>query len=153
MNTMGLLADHPYAIPTLVTWFRAQWPEYFAGWSQAEMAQSLLAEASRGGLPCRLVAFASDELAGTIVLRTQGSETPAEFQPELGGLYVVAAHRGHGIGTALVQAGMELAHHQGYATIYATTVTAAGILERLGWQFVQTVVHSDGPLSLYRCTV
>ena len=46
---------------------------------------------------------------------------------------------------------MKLALDQGYATVYATTVAAAGILERLGWEFIKTVVHSDGQLAVYRC--
>jgi len=74
-----------------------------------------------------------------------------EFQPELGGLYVVESRRGHGIATELVRAGMQLALNQGYETVYATTVVAAGILERLGWEFIKTVVHEDGQLALYRC--
>ena len=46
---------------------------------------------------------------------------------------------------------MKLALDQGYETVFATTVVAAGILERLGWEFVKTVIHQDGQLALYRC--
>ena len=106
---------------------------------------------SRNSLPSRLVAFESNELVGTIVLRENGTEALPEFQPELGGLYVIESHRGHGIGTELVRAGMKLALDQGYETVFATTVLAAGILERLGWEFVKTVTHQDGQLPLYRC--
>lgn len=151
MITIGFLADYPDTVPTLARWFRNQWPDYYADMSQAEMEQDFLEDASRNHLPCRLVAFESNELAGTIVLREKGSETLPELQPELGGLYVVESHRGHGIGTELIRSGMKLALDQGYETVYATTVVAAGILERLGWQFIKTVVHSDGQLSLYRC--
>lgn len=97
------------------------------------------------------MAFAADALVGTIVLREQGDETLPKCRPELGGLFVIAAHRGQGVGTALVQAGMELARAQGYVAVYATTVAAAGILESLGWTFLKTVVHQDGPLALYEC--
>lgn len=151
MITIGFLADYPDTIPTLVTWFRAQWPDYFADWSPEEMAQDFLEDCSRDRLPIRLVAFVANELAGTIILREQGSETLSEFQPELGGLYVAASQRGCGVGTELVRAGMQLAHAQGYETVFATTVAAANILERLGWEFVKKVVHEDGELSLYRC--
>jgi RimJ/RimL family protein N-acetyltransferase len=150
MVTIGFLADHPDTIPTLAEWFRAQWPDYYAAWSQAEMEQDFLEDTSRDRLPSRLVAFEANELVGTIILREPG-EALAEFQPELGGLYVVESHRGHGIATELVRAGMQLARDQGYETVSATTVVAAGILERLGWEFVQTVIHQDGPLALYRC--
>lgn len=79
-----------------------------------------------------MIAFESNELAGTIVLREDGAEMLPEFQPELGGLYVVESHRGHGIGTELIRAGMKVALDQGYETVFATTAAAAGILERLG---------------------
>ena len=151
MITIGFLADYPETVPTLVKWFRAQWPDYYADMSQEEMEQDFLSDASRDRLPVRLIAFESSELAGTIVLRERGSETLPEFEPELGGLYVVESQRDHGVGTELVRAGMKLAHDQGYETVYATTVVAAGILERLGWELIKTVIHQDGPLALYRC--
>lgn len=153
MITIGFLADYPDTIPTLANWFRGQWPAYYAGWSQAELEQDFLEDASRDRLPIRLVAFVSGELAGTIILRENGSDTLPEFQPELGGLYVVESQRGHGIGSELVRAGMQVAGAQGYKTVFATTVAAAGILERLGWEFVKTVVHQDGQLALYRCNL
>lgn len=151
MITIDFLADHLDAIPALTKWFRSQWPDYYADWSQAEMEQDFLEDASRDRIPIRLVAFESNELAGTIVLRESGGTIPPEFQPELGGLYVLENHRGRGIGTELVRAGMTAARGQGYATVSATTVTAAGSLERLGWEFVETVIHEDGQLSLYQC--
>ncbi len=150
MITISFLADYLDSIPTLAKWFRDQWPDYYANWSEAELEQDFLEDASRDRLPIRLIAFESSELAGTIVLREQ-AETLLEFQPELGGLYVVESHRGHGIATELVRAGMRVALDQGYEIVYATTVAAAGILERLGWEFIKTVIHEDGQLALYRC--
>jgi len=44
MITIDFLADHLDSIPTLTKWFRAQWPDYFADWSQAEMEQDFLSE-------------------------------------------------------------------------------------------------------------
>jgi RimJ/RimL family protein N-acetyltransferase len=151
MTTIGFLADYLDTIPTLAKWFRNQWPDYYADRSQEEVEQGFFEDASYSHLPIRLIAFESNELAGTIILRERGSLTLPGFQPELGGLYVVEAHRGHGIGTELVRAGMKLALDQGYETVYATTATAAGILERLGWEFIQTIVHHDEQLLLYRC--
>lgn len=151
MLTIGFLADFPDTIPTLAQWFRDQWPDYYAAWSQAKLEQDFLEDTGRDRLPIRLVAFVANELAGTIILREHANAEISESQPELGGLYVVESHRGQGIGTALVRTGMKLALDQGYEAVYATTVVAAGILERLGWEFIKTVVHQDGELSLYRC--
>jgi RimJ/RimL family protein N-acetyltransferase len=151
MITIGFLADYLNTVPTLASWFRDQWPDYFADWSQAEMEQDFLEDASRDRLPIRLVAFESAELVGTIILRENGNETLAEFQPELGGLFVVASHRDHGIGSELVRAGIKVAGDLGFERVYATTTAAAGILERLGWEFVKTAVYQDGEHSLYGC--
>lgn len=151
MITIDFLADHLDVIPTLTKWFRDQWSDYYANWSDEELMQDFLEDISRNSLPSRLVAFEDNELVGTIVLRKSGTETLPEHPPELGGLYVMEAYRGHGIGTELVRAGMKLAHEQGYSTVSATTATAAGILERLGWEFIKTVQYPDGEVSLYCC--
>lgn len=61
MITIGFLADYLDAVPTLVKWFRAQWPDYYANWSQAEMEVDFLSDASRDRLPSRLIAFESND--------------------------------------------------------------------------------------------
>jgi RimJ/RimL family protein N-acetyltransferase len=112
MITIGFLGDYLDSIPTLAKWFREQWTSYYADMVQAEMEQDFLEDASHDRLPIRLVAFESNELVGTIILR-ESNDKLGEFQPELGGLYVVESHRGHGIATELIQAGMKLASNQG----------------------------------------
>lgn len=151
MIRIRFLADHPDTIPTRVKWFRSQWPEYHAAMSDEGMEHDFLEDASRVRLPIRLIAFESNEPVGTILLRKNGSDTLPNFQPELGGLYVVESQRGRGIATELLRAGMQVAREQGYETVFATTVSAEGILERLGWEFVKTVIHQDGQTALYRC--
>ncbi|HSM25891.1 MAG TPA: GNAT family N-acetyltransferase [Anaerolineaceae bacterium] len=151
MITIGFLADNLDTIPTLAKWFRDQWSDYYADVSQEDLEQDFLEEASHDRLPIRLIAFESKELAGTIILREHGSVNLPGLQPELGGLYVVEPHRGLGIGTELVRAGMKLALDQGYETVYATTVSAVGMLERLGWDYNKTVIHRDEQLALYQC--
>jgi RimJ/RimL family protein N-acetyltransferase len=151
MIETAFLADHPETIPTLTRWFRTQWPEYYAEYTLEDMAQDFYSEANRTGLDIRLIAFADGELAGTITLRDQATWTLPEYHPGLGGLLVVGQHRGRGIGTELVKAGMKVAQEQGYERVYATTVTARGILERLGWELIQVVRHGDEQLMLYQC--
>ena len=151
MIEIAFLVDYPEAIPTLTRWFRDQLPEYYAGRTPVDIAQDFRSEANRDGLLVRLVAFASGELAGTIILRERAMHTLPEYRPGLGGLFVAERQLGRGIGTELVRAGMNVARDQGYKKVYATTATARGILERLGWKMVQTVFHNDEQLVLYRC--
>ena len=153
MIEIAFLIDHPETIPTLSQWFRAQWPDYFAERTLADIAQDFHAEANRNSPPVRLVAFADRELAGTITLRQQAIWTLPEYRPGLGGLFVPEQYRGQGIGTELVRAGMKVAQEQGYETVYATTVAAQGILERLGWQLVREIVHGDDNQLLFECAL
>lgn len=150
---IAFLADHPAAVPPLAAWFRAQWPDYYARRSQADVEQDMRAEANRDGLPVRLVALVDGELAGTVVLRERALATLPEACPGLGGLFVHEAYRGRGAGTALVRAGMNLARQQGHAVVYATTAAARGILERLGWEAVRVLTHAGEQLALYRATL
>src|SRR5262249_9785121 len=135
------------------TWFRAQWPDYYSDMTDTQMEQDFLSEAERNRIPSRLLAFESDEVVGTIVLRQRAIGSFPGFEPRLGGLFVVESHRCQGIGTELVRSGMKLAANQGYDTVYATTVVAAGMLERLGWEFIKTVDHRDEQLAVYRCNL
>ncbi len=148
----GLLADHLESIPALAVWFRAQWSGYFADWSQAELEHEFHSEARRDGLPIRLVALSEGILTGTIVLRERALSSVPDFSPGLGGLYVQESQRNSGVGTALVKAGMDAARKQGHAAVYATTVTAGGILQRLGWAPVKSITHNEELLTLYRFT-
>jgi hypothetical protein len=49
-----------------------------------------------------------------------------------------------------VKAGMKVAQEQGYESIYATTMAARGILERLGWRLVKGFWHGDEQQLLYQ---
>lgn len=150
MIEIAPLADHPEIVPTLVAWFRAQWPDYYGSRTESEIAQDFEAEARREGLPLRLVAFVDGALAGTVVLRERAMASLPEATPGLGGLLVVGAQRGRGIGSALVAATMAAASAQGHTALYAVTATAGGLLTRLGWQWVSTITHDAESLDLYR---
>jgi GNAT superfamily N-acetyltransferase len=149
MIEIAYLADHPEVIPTLAKWFQAQWPAYYAERTPADVAQDFYAEANHTEMPIRVIAFVAGALAGTITLREHALQDFPEYQPGLGGLFVVENHRGHGIGSALVSAGMQVASEQGYEMIFTATATANGMLERLGWQPVQVVSHGGEPLNIY----
>jgi len=98
----------------------------------------------------RLLACMDGTLAGTVTLRDQALRGFPDYHPGLGGLLVAERHRGQGIATAFVRAGMPLAREQDYGTVYIATVTARGIVEQLGWELVQAVSQGDAQTVLYR---
>lgn len=144
------IQDHPDTIPTLAHWFRAQWPDYYAGRRLDDVEGDFRMWLSRDRLPVGLVAFDAAELVGAIVLRERALETRPELQPGLGGLYVAAPHRGRGIGTELVRAGMAAARALGYEVVYTSTEVAGRILGRLGWERTESVLHHGERLAVYR---
>ena len=95
-----------------------------------DIAQDFYSEANCDGLAVRLVAFIDGELAGKITLREQAFRTLPEHRPGLGEFFAAEQHRGRGVETELVRGGMDVVWEQGYERVYATTVTARGILER-----------------------
>jgi len=151
MIKVAYLADHSEAAPILAQWFRAQWPDYYADRTLEAVIQDFHAEANRHSLPIRLVAFVDAALAGTVILRERALGTLPEYRPGLGGLFVPESHRRQGVGTELVRAGMNVAREQGFGSVYAGTEAARGLLERLGWEMVETVLHGQEHLAIYRC--
>src|SRR5690349_9406425 len=134
---IALLADHPDCIPDLAQWFRAQWPDYYAGRTPADIERDFHRELNRATLPLRLVALDDhDRSTGTVVLRQYAINSSPHHSPGLGGLYVHPPHRRHGIATALVHAATQTAQQLGLETLYAATTTAANVFTRLGWQRV-----------------
>jgi predicted N-acetyltransferase YhbS len=153
MIEIAFLADYPETIPILTDWFRAQWPDYYAGRSESDIAQDFVSEAKRDGIPLRLVALVDGELAGTVVLRDRAMNATPEYHPGLGGLFVAAKYRESGIGTALVRSCMDVAREQGFGRIYTATVTAGGIMARLGWEQVQVVSIGGEQQVIYYCEI
>lgn len=150
MIKITFLADCPKTIPTLSIWFQTQWPDYYAGRTLTDIAQDFVLEANRNGVPIRLVAFADGVLAGTITLREEATWKLPQYQPGLGGLFVMQRYRSRGIGTKLVRAGMKVAQDQGYEKVYAITVASRGILESLGWQPVPAALPDSDHGWLYQ---
>jgi RimJ/RimL family protein N-acetyltransferase len=153
MLKIAFLIDHAEVIPTLAQWFRLEWSDYYAKRTLVDIEQDFRSDLNRDKLPIRLIAFQDDVPVGTIVLRERVSETHLQYQPGLGGLYVAISHRGQGIGTELVQAGMATADELGIQTLYATTHVAGGILKRLGWKQLGSVLHDEEQIALYQCTL
>jgi predicted N-acetyltransferase YhbS len=147
---IGHLADHAAAIPTLARWFRDKWPEHYASHTLAEVEREFSQGCSRERLPIVLVAFCDDRLAGTIAIRERALDSQPEG-PGLGGLYVIPIERARGLGSALVRAGVDEAKRLGHSTVYTGTSVAQGLLRRLGWLEVRTVLHGGEDVTLFRC--
>jgi GNAT superfamily N-acetyltransferase len=144
------LAHHPHAIPSLASWFIAEWPRYYRNRSAADVEKDFRECLNTERLPIGLVAYDGGAPVGVIVLRESAMTDLPQYSPGLGAFYVAASHRNRGIGTQLVRAGTSVAKELGHRTVYATSGRAGKIFERSGWQDLGTILHRGEALTLYR---
>ena len=144
------LAQSPRAIPSLASWFIAEWPEYYGRRTTTDVEQDFRECLNTERLPIGLVAYDGDRPCGVIVLRESAMTDLPQYRPGLGAFYVAASHRNRGIGAQLVRAGTSVAKELGHSAVYATTGRAGKIFERSGWQDLGTILHRGQALTLYR---
>ena len=131
------LAEHPEFIPTLAFWFKSEWPDYYHDRTAESIEEDFRERANRDAIPIAYVAVDDGELIGTMALAAESITTHPHLSPWLCALYVLPDHRKRGVGTALLQAGMEDAKRLGYDELYAGTAVAEAMLLRLGWETLE----------------
>ena len=148
---MTLLADRPDLIPTLTDWFVAEWEPYYGSGGPGDAVSDLLGCLNRDSLPIAVVVLDTDDtLLGTAALKAESVGSELGVGPWLAAFLVGPAHRGRGVGTALVAAIEGEAARLGFAEVYTSTDTAEGLLKRRGWQPFGDTESLRGPLKIYR---
>ena len=151
-HRIGHLLDHPSLVPTLVTWFIEEWEPWYGAGGRGDAEADLTACSDRDSLPICLVALDPDhQLLGTVALRPTSVGSELGFSPWLAGLLVAPAHRGSGIGTALVYALEDEAARLGFNAIYTSTDTAENLVRRRGWVAVGSAPSLRGDTTVFRC--
>ena len=144
------LADHPECIPPLARWFEAEWPDWYGPGGRGNAGDDLRRFCSHAALPIGLVALQDGEPVGCVALKADSIPERAQLGPWVAAGLVHPDHRRRGCGAALVGAAEALARELGYPAVFCATATAASLLERLHWSFVETLVHDGESLRLYR---
>ena len=105
-------------------------------------------ESRQGGLPCAWVAFADQEPVGSVSLVECNMDTRKDLTPWLSALFVVPAHRGGGIGAALVKRCEREAALAGANRLYLYTERAVEYYRRLGWEVMFAEVYEEKPVTI-----
>ncbi len=137
------LADRPEAIPSLATWFRREWEEYFRGRAQEEVEGTFVARMHRDTLPIALLAVEGNNVIGTVSLVEVSIASHVHLGPWIGGLYVVPDRRGRGVATALVRSASERARNIGFERLYIAVAGGLETYRSLGWRQIDAV-EEDG---------
>jgi GNAT superfamily N-acetyltransferase len=143
------LAAHPETLPILKEWFETEWESYYGPYGPGDAEKDLVSYANRDELPMAFVAFIGDELCGIAALKAESIATHAHLGPWAAAGLVSPAHRRKGIGAHLLSALEEVARTFGYMHIYCGTSTAASLLHRAGWQFMERVNDNGDEVSIY----
>ena len=70
-------------------------------------------------------------------------DTRPDLYPWLASVFVPAAHRQRGIGSALVRRAMEEAHSIGVPSLYLFTPDRERLYARIGWSVIERTVYRD----------
>ena len=137
------LADRPDALPLVAGWLYTEWGRRDPGNSPEATAERLAAELSRDRLPIVVVAAYNGMVVGTAALKLHElRDRFPELRHWLGGVYVSADARGHGIAGALVRHVEKLAIDRGITVLHLQTERLdGGLYARLGFQPIEQIKH------------
>ncbi len=145
------LLETPKAAPTLVRLFVEEWSPWYGPDGLGDAESDLAACCSRNQLPICLVALdMDDEVLGTAALKSESVGSELGVGPWLAAFLVGKDQQGKGVGTALVEAIEEEAVRLGFKSIYTSTDTAEGVMERRGWHASGSTESLKGPITVYR---
>ena len=138
------LADHPEALSLLATWFEEAWPEWYGPGGAGHAEEDLARYAGRAQLPIGVVGFSNGALVGIAVLKDESVSSRRDLRPWAAAGLIHPVYRRRGFGAKLIAALEDVARDAGFGRIYCGTATAATLLERCGWTFLEhSSSHGD----------
>lgn len=138
------LALHPQAVPILREWFEAEWPLYYGPSGPGSAQRDIETYANQGSLPVGVVALREGKVCGVAALKAESIASHTNLSPWAAAGFVDPLLRGHGIGRLLLSALEEQARMLGFGRIYCGTSTAQTLLQRCGWELIESISHDEG---------
>ena len=146
--TIEPLAHHAEVLPVLLSWYEAEWPEWY-GSGQGDAARDLQAFSNEGSLPVGIVALRDGVVCGVAALKAESIPSHKHLSPWAAAALVNRALRGQGIGLQLLLALEGQAKKLNFKRIYCGTSTADTLLQRASWQHLEQITHEGKALSIY----
>jgi GNAT superfamily N-acetyltransferase len=135
MLTIDFLENRPEHLLTVARWVHDEWTHVTDPDPQSQV------DVTRGWLhidriPLCLVALEGEQCVGTVSIFVDDLRARQDLTPWLAALYVDAAHRSRGIGSALIDRLLVVARGLGIRRLYLHTETAPEYYRRKGWRFL-----------------
>jgi GNAT superfamily N-acetyltransferase len=137
--TVDYLANHRELADELARFSWAEWQSVYEqrGQTFADAMSTYRERVNINCLPLALVAFAGEQLIGTVSLKVQDLDIRPEITPWLGGLFVIPESRRRGVASLLMQRAVEEARRLNLARLFLWTSSAESLYLKLGWQRVE----------------
>ena len=121
------------------------------GLSASGFTEVIRSRAVSDRVPLTLIALAGDELVGSVSLKQDEGATAANLSPWVGGLLVVMAWRGKGLGAALLAAAELTAARLGYSWLYwSCEPNVEHFYTHLGWELMRRTLSCGDEVALMK---
>lgn len=127
------LKSAPQHIPKLAAWHHAAWSHLNPGGSLEQRIEKMRDYLGAAPMPHMVVWVDAGEVLGSAALVACDMDTHPELTPWLANVYVSEAHRGLGIGAALVRQVTARARALGFPELFLFTPDKAHFYAGLGW--------------------
>jgi GNAT superfamily N-acetyltransferase len=142
MAEIYYLMDYPLYMPIIAFWNYREW--HFGKQPFDEIIARYRQRLQRDSVPTTLIAMEDTIPVGSVSIKLDDLPERPDLNPWLASLYILPDYRGRDIGRRLLRAGEASALAAGVGRLYLFTHTAAGLYEKEGWSFMESVEKPDG---------
>jgi len=142
MAEIHYLVDYPHFLPIIAFWNYREW--HLGKQPFDEIIDRYRQRLQKDKIPTTLIAIEDTMPVGSVSIKENDLIERPDLNPWLASLFVLADYRGRDIGRRLLAAGETSARDAGVGRLYLFTHTAAGLYEKEGWIFMESVAKPDG---------
>ncbi len=144
---------HSHVIPQIAQWHFDEWHALFPEKTLADFVAELEESLAGDSIPQTwLLLDEQHNVCGTGSLLLRDMNTNQQLSPWLANIFLRPAHRGQGLGRALVQQLMLEAQRRGVPVLYLFTEDQQSFYEKLGWQLHHRELYEGEWVSVMRCS-
>lgn len=144
---LELLADRPQDVPVIARWCFDEWGHAIPGNTFEQTCERINQKLNRHAAPLHVLAIEGGRPIGTAQLKIRELDLCDAWEYWLGDVYVLPAHRGHGVASAICRRVQAIAAALGIHRLYLQTERpGGGLYSRLGWRAVKQIERDGKPI-------
>jgi GNAT superfamily N-acetyltransferase len=147
MAELHYLMEYPHYLPIIAFWNYREW--HIGKQPFDEIIARYQERVGRDKVPTTIIAIEDTIPVGSVSIKMNDLPDRSDLNPWLASLYVLADYRGRDIGRRLLRAGEYSAYNAGVKRLYLFTHTAAGLYEKEGWIFMESLTKDGISEAIY----